>query len=83
MLKAVRLSGLPGCSRMEECDDVQGEGITDILMGPAKLRDTIPGISGTRNLSDNISDLKAQVRSLSSTLSTLMSCPCWNGCLLQ
>jgi 5-oxoprolinase (ATP-hydrolysing) len=40
----------------------QGEGITDILMGPAKLRDTIPGISGTRNLSDNLSDLRAQVR---------------------
>ena len=40
----------------------QGEGITDILMSPAKLKDTIPGISGTRNLSDNISDLKAQVR---------------------
>ena len=39
----------------------QGKGITDILMGPAKLRDTIPGISGTRNLSDNLSDLRAQV----------------------
>ena len=43
---------------------MQGEGITDILMSPAKLRDTIPSISGTRNLSDNISDLKAQVRSM-------------------
>lgn len=30
-------------------------------MAPAKLKDTIPGISGTRNLGDNLSDLKAQV----------------------
>lgn len=40
---------------------MQGEGITDILMAPGKLSDSIPGISGTRNLSDNLSDLKAQV----------------------
>ncbi|CAL8463366.1 g2900 [Coccomyxa elongata] len=39
----------------------QGEGITDILMAPGKLSNSIPGISGTRNLSDNLSDLKAQV----------------------
>jgi 5-oxoprolinase (ATP-hydrolysing) len=39
----------------------QGEGITEILMAPGKLKDSIPGISGTRNLSDNLSDLKAQV----------------------
>ncbi|KAK9917414.1 hypothetical protein WJX75_004082 [Coccomyxa subellipsoidea] len=39
----------------------QTEGITDILMGPGDLSDSIPGISGTRNLSDNLSDLKAQV----------------------
>ena len=32
-------------------------------MAPAKLADTIEGISGTRNLSDNLSDLKAQVSS--------------------
>jgi 5-oxoprolinase (ATP-hydrolysing) len=30
-------------------------------MSPARLADTIPGCSGTRNLSDNLSDLKAQV----------------------
>ena len=30
-------------------------------MAPAKLKEQIQGISGTRNLSDNISDLKAQV----------------------
>ena len=35
--------------------------MTELLMAPAKLKDEIPGISGTRNLSDNISDLKAQV----------------------
>lgn len=48
---------------MKSCnnDVVQGEGITDILMAPGKLSDSIPGISGTRNLSDNLSDLKAQV----------------------
>ena len=40
---------------------MQTQGITDLLMAPAKLKDKIPNISGTRNLSDNISDLKAQV----------------------
>ena len=40
---------------------VQTEGVTDLLMAPADLKDSIPGISGTRNLTDNISDLKAQV----------------------
>lgn len=35
--------------------------MTDLLMAPAKLRDSIPNMSGTRNLGDNISDLKAQV----------------------
>ena len=30
-------------------------------MAPAKLADRVPGCSGTRNLSDNISDLRAQV----------------------
>mmetsp|Transcript_14115 Transcript_14115/g.30617 ORF Transcript_14115/g.30617 Transcript_14115/m.30617 type:complete len:1326 (+) Transcript_14115:84-4061(+) len=39
----------------------QEEGITQLLMAPAKLAATIPGISGTRNLADNLSDLKAQV----------------------
>ncbi|GIL76007.1 hypothetical protein Vretifemale_5749 [Volvox reticuliferus] len=40
----------------------QEEGITELLLAPGKLADRIPGISGTRNLSDNLSDLKAQVR---------------------
>jgi 5-oxoprolinase (ATP-hydrolysing) len=35
----------------------QEEGITDILQSPGKL----PGNSGTRNLRDNLSDLRAQV----------------------
>ncbi|KAK9799317.1 hypothetical protein WJX73_000073 [Symbiochloris irregularis] len=39
----------------------QGDGMTELLMAPAKLKDTIPNMSGTRNLGDNISDLKAQV----------------------
>ncbi len=43
------------------CGAPQTEGITDILMAPGRLGDSIPGISGTRNLSDNLSDLKAQV----------------------
>jgi 5-oxoprolinase (ATP-hydrolysing) len=30
-------------------------------MAPGKLADQLPGCSGTRNLSDNLSDLKAQV----------------------
>jgi 5-oxoprolinase (ATP-hydrolysing) len=30
-------------------------------MSPGKLADQLPGCSGTRNLSDNLSDLKAQV----------------------
>lgn len=40
---------------------IQVNGITELLMAPAKLKDQIPDISGTRNLSDNLSDLKAQV----------------------
>ncbi|KAI8475487.1 MAG: Hydantoinase B/oxoprolinase-domain-containing protein [Monoraphidium minutum] len=39
----------------------QEAGITELLMAPGKLAATIPGCSGTRNLSDNLSDLKAQV----------------------
>lgn len=30
-------------------------------MAPGKLKDTIPSITGTRNLGDNLSDLRAQV----------------------
>ena len=36
----------------------QEQSITDILMSPAKLG---PNNSGTRNIQDNLSDLKAQV----------------------
>ncbi|KAK9815723.1 hypothetical protein WJX72_008572 [[Myrmecia] bisecta] len=39
----------------------QEAGITELLMAPAKLAEQIPGISGTRALQDNLSDLKAQV----------------------
>jgi 5-oxoprolinase (ATP-hydrolysing) len=38
---------------------LQEDGISELLLAPAKLG--IPGISGTRRLSDNLSDLKAQV----------------------
>jgi hypothetical protein len=31
-------------------------------MAPGKLAAEVPGCSGTRNLSDNLSDLKAQAR---------------------
>ena len=39
----------------------QEDGISALLMAPAQLADRIPGISGTRALGDNLSDLKAQV----------------------
>ncbi len=38
----------------------QDKGITELLMAPGELASEIQGISGTRNLSDNLSDLKAQ-----------------------
>ncbi|KAL3135323.1 hypothetical protein ABBQ32_007517 [Trebouxia sp. C0010 RCD-2024] len=41
----------------------QEEGITQLLMAPADLKNEIPGISGTRALNDNLSDMKAQVAS--------------------
>eukprot|EP00882_Tetradesmus_deserticola_P021258 GHRQ01023013.1.p1 GENE.GHRQ01023013.1~~GHRQ01023013.1.p1 ORF type:complete len:429 (+),score=220.13 GHRQ01023013.1:665-1951(+) len=40
---------------------LQEAGITQLLMAPGQLADQLPGCSGTRNLSDNLSDLKAQV----------------------
>jgi hypothetical protein len=40
---------------------LQEAGITELLMAPGKLSDQLPGCSGTRNLSDNLSDLQAQV----------------------
>lgn len=40
---------------------LQEEGITELLEAPGKLADTIDGMSGTRNLDDNLSDLRAQV----------------------
>lgn len=42
---------------------VQEEGITKLLMAPGELKNVIPGISGTRALGDNLSDMKAQVAS--------------------
>lgn len=41
----------------------QEEGITEILQAPGKMKRDLhdPPIKGTRNLKDNISDLKAQV----------------------
>ncbi|KJE94777.1 5-oxoprolinase [Capsaspora owczarzaki ATCC 30864] len=43
--------------KLVEKGEFQEAGITEILNSPAKL----PGCSGTRNLSDNLSDLRAQV----------------------
>lgn len=40
--------------------------MTELLLAPGKLG--IPGISGTRNLRDNISDLKAQVNILGTAM---------------
>lgn len=42
------------CCRFDE------EGMTALLLAPGALG--VPGVSGTRNLRDNISDLKAQAR---------------------
>lgn len=39
----------------------QEKGITELLQAPGKLKDEIDGMSGTRNLGDNLSDLRAQV----------------------
>ena len=50
------------CNSLQTWDlPLQTMGITDLLMEPAKLKDQFPDISGTRNLNDNLSDLKAQV----------------------
>ena len=35
--------------------------ITRLLLAPGDLAASVPGISGTRNLADNLSDLRAQV----------------------
>jgi len=43
----------------------QDKGITELLLAPGQLADQIAGMSGTRNLSDNLSDLKAQVCNVS------------------
>lgn len=53
---------------------MQTEGITEILQAPGKLKDRIQGMSGTRNLSDNLSDLKAQVRPAEQILCSLTGC---------
>lgn len=47
--------------------EFQQEGITEILRSPGKL----PGNSGTRNLRDNLSDLRAQVAANHSGISLL------------
>ena len=39
---------------------LQEKGMAELLLAPGKLKLEIPGISGTRNLDDNISDCKAQ-----------------------
>ncbi|CAG2102314.1 unnamed protein product [Medioppia subpectinata] len=43
--------------KLVKCGIFQEQGVTDILMSPGKH----PGCSGTRTLSDNLSDLRAQV----------------------
>lgn len=43
--------------RLIACDACTHIGVTELLMAPSKH----PGCSGTRNLHDNISDLRAQV----------------------
>jgi hypothetical protein len=40
---------------------LQEAGITELLMAPGQMAGQLPGCSGTRNLGDNLSDLKAQV----------------------
>lgn len=44
--------------------------LTEVLMAPGK----IPGSSGTRNLKDNISDLKAQIAANQKVSKILMDC---------
>lgn len=51
------------CCRAYRWFTLQEEGITELLMAPADLKKDIPGISGTRALTDNLSDMKAQVAS--------------------
>lgn len=53
--------------------DLQTDGITEILQAPGKLAEKIKGMSGTRNLSDNLSDLKAQVW----ISHPFVDLPCW------
>jgi hypothetical protein len=54
-------SASKGCCRLILIACLQEAGITELLMSPGKLCDVLPGCSGTRNLSDNLSDLQAQV----------------------
>lgn len=58
---------------------MQTKGITEILQAPGKLKDRIQGMSGTRNLSDNLSDLKAQVCPAEQTLCSLIGCKGMNA----
>ena len=48
----------------------QEEGITEILMAPGERE----GCSGTRNLRDNLSDLRAQVSPMSTLCLTFTVC---------
>ena len=60
--------------------NLQEEGITELLQAPGKLADQIAGMSGTRNLGDNLSDLRAQVQNvcyLNCRHSSADSSCCW------
>lgn len=60
---------------------LQEEGITELLQAPGKLAKEIAGMSGTRNLGDNLSDLRAQVQHTSDLIckpsSGTASCWCY------
>lgn len=54
---------------------VQEEGITELLEAPGRLADQIEGMSGTRNLGDNLSDLRAQVPTVLRSLTAASTFP--------
>lgn len=55
----------------------QEEGVTQLLKSPGKY----PGSSGTRNLHDNLSDLRAQVAA-NQKVSVVRVCKVWLAWLL-
>ena len=63
--------------------DAQEKGMTDLLRAPGKLKAQIPGITGTRNLEDNISDCKAQVGSTAPNCKALRIATCPAVCRWQ